>query len=1062
MQEGRIVEGNVLDDVNSGCPTRKPKLDNKTTNVWLRFDSWQCSSPPPATADVSLITITPWASYYSDESCGGRLLVLSDCTHDTRLPSSCTCGLETWTYRLNENSWSLIEDKNPNGHPKQLDRRGKLVTLCKSTVFYISPSQSRQKTVSIFDGQEEIWSKKSVSGTYPLLTAYYNGFYALIDHRSMFSSSCECKYAIIAVSYQADVIVIWKLSCSDERGNYHWSIMKNKYNNSQQSAIQMIYPKELLLSTMCAATEESFLLAMSNSGLWKYDLYDNLWYHLNSSIMANSSSIRRCNSAFYFRIAKYYVLLCKEFYELVIYSLDNNAWSFASWSYVRSNFIDLNQISNIVLTTDSSSVLVYSGVIPKCNQLLWELDNVGSHWKRTEISGPLLSPPMTENVFPYSVVHLGNKFYITLDNMVSNKCSISLWELNLPTMSWTLLKTTISDRNAKECSHSQLFLAESVVLHYSLHLIFFNGGRFWRDFTIVGHDTKNLSWTLNAFLNDGNSHRYRDYTVTALNKSTFLVYSVVKKDNNRYSCGLWAASLMSRHSSSLQWRLLENHCLVLNTTAFNPILYYQLFVIQNVYILMGWTFDFPNCPFNVWQYYVVNRSWTQGDNSIVQNKCKEAVASSVGSQIAVAFTFELWLYNTKSMSWFLHSRLELDYKLKFLFFWRGKLFLLDQDLTGLSYMNLVCPPGYSSPDIQQIQCISCLEGFYSTGNGETSCTPCPPGLTTVSSQSTSKFNCSICKDNSCRNGICRVLLENGLPRPYCKCSFGFSGDNCQDPKYILVLLGVTAAVGLAGYGVVRLVAYWKHKRKQERSLVHHVEELTSAWQISYDEVTPIQLIGAGGYGEVYRCKYRDLFVAMKILRLPATDSIMLEFEREIKFMQTVRHPNIVLFLGAGHTRDGSPFLVSEFVSRGSLRSLLEDTNITMTTAMQLKFCQDVSRGMRFLHGLTPPRVHGDLKSDNLLISETDTIKIADFGLAKQISSDVTKNRNVRRRVQETRPRSSVILPLVEFHNHESPHALGASRWRPPELAKPTAKTNYRTSADVYRLTVTLIFICTSV
>jgi serine/threonine protein kinase len=105
-----------------------------------------------------------------------------------------------------------------------------------------------------------------------------------------------------------------------------------------------------------------------------------------------------------------------------------------------------------------------------------------------------------------------------------------------------------------------------------------------------------------------------------------------------------------------------------------------------------------------------------------------------------------------------------------------------------------------------------------------------------------------------------------------------------------------------------------------------VEELTTVWQIGNEEITRLERIGVGGYGEVYRARYRDMTVAMKVLRVPEDDSMMREFEREIKFMQTVRHPNIVLFLGAGKAKDGSPFpclriCVSWFTARSTRRLL---------------------------------------------------------------------------------------------------------------------------------------------
>jgi hypothetical protein len=168
-------------------------------------------------------------------------------------------------------------------------------------------------------------------------------------------------------------------------------------------------------------------------------------------------------------------------------------------------------------------------------------------------------------------------------------------------------------------------------------------------------------------------------------------------------------------------------------------------------------------------------------------------------------------------------------------------------------------------------------------------------------------------------------------------------------------VGSTVAVILEGYGMLRLFSYLKRKRNQEPSLIHHVKELTGAWQIRRDKDTAMELIGVGGYGEVYRCRHRDLFVAMKILRMPTTDTMQLEFEREIKCMQAVRHPNVVLFWGAGRTTDGSAFLVSEFASRGSLRRLLDDSNTSISTGMQVRFCQDVACGMSFSHSLAPPR-----------------------------------------------------------------------------------------------------------
>jgi serine/threonine protein kinase len=199
-----------------------------------------------------------------------------------------------------------------------------------------------------------------------------------------------------------------------------------------------------------------------------------------------------------------------------------------------------------------------------------------------------------------------------------------------------------------------------------------------------------------------------------------------------------------------------------------------------------------------------------------------------------------------------------------------------------------------------------------------------------------------------------------------------------------------------------------------------------------------------------------MVVAMKVLRVPTHDSMMREFEREIKFMQTVRHPNIVLFLGAGRTKDGSPFLISEFVSRGSLRVLLDDSSQDLSFDRKVKYCLDIAHGMNFLHSLTPPRVHRDLKSDNLLISETDVVKIADFGLGKQVTGNLSRNSHqdqARRRFSIRRRlfnrMSSSRLPFLDLAGHDSPHARGAARWRAPELSISGSGEQYTMAADVY-------------
>ena len=103
-------------------------------------------------------------------------------------------------------------------------------------------------------------------------------------------------------------------------------------------------------------------------------------------------------------------------------------------------------------------------------------------------------------------------------------------------------------------------------------------------------------------------------------------------------------------------------------------------------------------------------------------------------------------------------------------------------------------------------------------------------------------------------------------------------------------------------------------------------------------------------------------------------------------MRSVRHPNIVLFLGAGMFPDSVPFLVVEYMQQGSLSETLADHTQHIDHQRRLRMALDVAKGMRFLHGLTPSRIHRDLKSANLLISKHSVVKVTQhFVLLEQNS-----------------------------------------------------------------------------
>lgn len=100
-------------------------------------------------------------------------------------------------------------------------------------------------------------------------------------------------------------------------------------------------------------------------------------------------------------------------------------------------------------------------------------------------------------------------------------------------------------------------------------------------------------------------------------------------------------------------------------------------------------------------------------------------------------------------------------------------------------------------------------------------------------------------------------------------------------------------------------------------------------------------------------------------------------------MKRLRHPNIVLFMGAV-IQPPNLSIVTEYLSRGSLYRLLHKPGAREVLDERRRLCMayDVANGMNYLHKRNPPIVHRDLKSPNLLVDKKYTVKICDFGLSR--------------------------------------------------------------------------------
>ncbi|MEM7383837.1 MAG: serine/threonine-protein kinase, partial [Verrucomicrobiota bacterium] len=163
-----------------------------------------------------------------------------------------------------------------------------------------------------------------------------------------------------------------------------------------------------------------------------------------------------------------------------------------------------------------------------------------------------------------------------------------------------------------------------------------------------------------------------------------------------------------------------------------------------------------------------------------------------------------------------------------------------------------------------------------------------------------------------------------------------------------------------------------------------VPDLTSI-QAAFPQFEIIELIGRGGMGVVYKARqtHLDRLVALKIL--PAgnqADTAFAErFTREAKVLARLNHPNIVTLHDFGQTDDFF-YLVMEYIDGVNLRQAMRAGGFSPEQALGVvpRICE----ALQFAHG--EGILHRDIKPDNILLNSKGRIKIADFGIATQLTS----------------------------------------------------------------------------
>src|SRR5258708_5390256 len=152
-------------------------------------------------------------------------------------------------------------------------------------------------------------------------------------------------------------------------------------------------------------------------------------------------------------------------------------------------------------------------------------------------------------------------------------------------------------------------------------------------------------------------------------------------------------------------------------------------------------------------------------------------------------------------------------------------------------------------------------------------------------------------------------------------------------------------------------------------------------QRTFDHFVPVETLGVGGMGTVYKARDTQLerFVALKLLRKDFSSEADhgAQLQQEARVAASVNHPSIVQIFSLGMDH-GQFYVVMELIDHGSLDDLIESQGL-LPEHQVLDIGIQIARGLRAANrkGL----IHRDVKPANILFVDEQAAKIGDFGLA---------------------------------------------------------------------------------
>lgn len=222
--------------------------------------------------------------------------------------------------------------------------------------------------------------------------------------------------------------------------------------------------------------------------------------------------------------------------------------------------------------------------------------------------------------------------------------------------------------------------------------------------------------------------------------------------------------------------------------------------------------------------------------------------------------------------------------------------------------------------------------------------------------------------------------------------------------------------------------------------------IDASWGILLKDLEHVDIITQHNTVTLYKSLWRK-FQTVCVKRIQVTPQNSKYVQREFDILKICIHPCVYQFLGACvETIDNNEYVyfVFEYMENGNLMEYVQNRNLSYESMHDIMI--SIAVGMHYLCSRKPVSIlHRDFKPENILINKHLQVKIADFGISKQMYYDT--------------PESSPTN-----HSHHSDTTLthsniGTVRWIAPEIL--CHATSYTRSSDIYSLGLLMHFVFTN-